>query len=255
MDEYLSFAKQTAFKAGEIMLRHFTVGVHAELKSDNTPLTIADTTINAMVISEVETTYPEHSILGEEASVAKSSDYTWVCDPIDGTIPYSMGIPTNCFSLALVKNGEPIVAVLYDPYMKRMYSAVKGQGAWLNESPIHVNSKPFDANYIATSGARYGLAKKGDHLKIGFESNLWMMNFFSLTYESMLVATGQISAVTFTGTGAWDVAAVKLIVEESGGKVTDLNGNEQAYDKPINGAVISNGISHQDAINFIEKAL
>src|SRR3990167_5987378 len=137
---YLEFAKKLALQAGKIMLEHFQIGITTEMKGDNTPVTIADKAINSLVIKEISEAYPKHSVIGEEeSSKKKGAEYVWVCDPIDGTLPYSLGMPINVFSLALVHDGQPIVAVVHDPYMKRLYWAEKGEGAFLNGKPIKVS--------------------------------------------------------------------------------------------------------------------
>jgi myo-inositol-1(or 4)-monophosphatase len=157
MDEYKTFAVTLAHQAGKIMLEHFQVGVPTEIKPEagNTPVTVADKLINDMVIDAVRTRFPEHAVLGEEQSLVKTAaPYTWVCDPIDGTMPYSAGVPTNVFSIALVdgKDGQPVLAIVFDPYMKRLYCAAKGKGATLNNTPIHVNEvKSLSDATIGTS--------------------------------------------------------------------------------------------------------
>ena len=255
MDEYLKFAKTVAQNAGQIMLEHFTIGVDSENKDDNTPITIADTKINDLVINQVSATYPTHGVLGEESSSAgTNSEYVWVCDPIDGTIPYTFGVPTSMFSLALVKNGAPIVAVLYEPHLNRMYEATKGGGAKLNGSKIHANNvSSFENNYVGIPAAQFGIIDVGSTLSDFINNKLRVVSYLSTTYETMLVATGQILANIYHGTWPWDIAASKLIVEEAGGKVTDLNGNEQRYDRPINGAIISNGVVHEQFVNMLAK--
>src|SRR5690606_7148188 len=112
MDEYLAFAKTLATEAGQIMRDHFVLGIDTEWKQDATPLTIADTSINQLVIDQVKQRFPTHGVLGEEASFGTDREYLWVVDPVDGTMPYSHGIPTSTFSLALVQNGQPIVAAV-----------------------------------------------------------------------------------------------------------------------------------------------
>lgn len=139
MNEYKDVAIELAKSAGDTMRHHFTIGMKITWKADKTPVTIADTKINALVIKVIKDTFPTHGVLGEEASDYEVGDkYLWVCDPIDGTIPYSHGIPTSVFSLALVKDGEPILGVVYDPFMERMFFAQKGEGAFMNEQIINV---------------------------------------------------------------------------------------------------------------------
>jgi myo-inositol-1(or 4)-monophosphatase len=254
MDEYLVFAKNLARDAGAIMREHFQIGVTTEMKASegNTPVTIADKTINAHIIEAVAKTYPTHAVLGEEQSLDKAdAPYVWVCDPIDGTIPYAAGVPTNVFSLALVdtSDGQPKVAVVYDPYLDRIYHAVQGSGAFVNGVPIHVN------NVVSIKDAMIGnssirspyvdaFAFKSEIMKLSFRQ----LNFSSAIYEAMLVASGQLAAQIFVGVGAHDVATSKLIVTEAGGMATNLFGNEQRYDGTVCGALFSNGVIHDELV-------
>lgn len=257
MEEYLTFAKQLAEQAGAIMLEHFKLGVEHEAKADATPITVADTTINTMVIDAVAAAYPNHTVLGEEeSSETTESEYVWVCDPIDGTIPFTLGAPTSMFSLALTQNGVPIVAALYDPYLKRMFTAVQGEGVLLNSEKIHVGTELPPKAYITLPVMQYGLTDNAGLAEDAIRSGLRGISLCCITYEAALVASGQIAGAIFPGQTPWDIAAVKLIVEEAGGKVTDLHGNEQRYDKPINGAVVSNGgIVHDRLVQLVNKHL
>ncbi|HSX42465.1 MAG TPA: inositol monophosphatase [Candidatus Saccharimonadales bacterium] len=254
MDQYLTFAKDLAYKAGDIMLEHFKPGVGREVKSDDTPVTVADTTINKLVIDSVAEVFPEHSVLGEEeSSSAADTEYIWVCDPIDGTIPYTIGIPTNLFSLALVHNGISVLGVLYDPYSKRMYEAVKSRGALLNGETIHVSNELTPQGYISLPGMQYGLTNTAELVRDAITSGMRSFSLCCITYESALIANGQIVGAIFPGKTPWDIAAVKIIVEEAGGMVTDLYGNEQRYDKPITGAVVSNGHMHARLVDLAKR--
>ena len=251
MGDYLSFAKDLALRAGDIMLEHFMVGAATKIKDDNSPLTIADTAVNRMVIEEVAKHYPEHGVRGEEESNQQDHhEYVWVCDPIDGTIPYALGIPTNVFSLALVVNGEPIMGVVYDPYLKRMFHAEKGRGAFMNDRKIHVSADGLEPRVPIGLSSQNSIQSHVD-LK---QRELRIFTMYSCVYSAMLVAAGQFAAHVHSGTHSHDVAASKIIVEEAGGKVTDLDGEEQRYDQPINGAIISNGVGHDELIALIRRA-
>jgi myo-inositol-1(or 4)-monophosphatase len=257
MEEYLTFAKYLALKSGEIMKAHFVVGVDRQTKGDSTPVTIADTTINKIVIDSIKEKYPKHSVIGEEDSLGVfNSEYVWVCDPIDGTIPYTFGIATNVFSIALVSSddGQPKVAVVYDPYMGRMYSAVKGQGAFLNDKKIEVNKiNSISDGVIGMSGTKSSIVD-AQGIKGALIYACWRPLILNcVIYEAMLVATGQIIASVFPGDTVHDIVTAKLIVEEAGGRVTDMFGGEQRYDKPINGAVISNGLVHEQIVKIVNK--
>lgn len=258
MTEQLEFAKNLADEAGVIMLQHFQVGVANEAKAleGNTPVTIADTAINSMVIEAIKKQYPEHAIIGEEEShVQDKAEYTWVCDPIDGTIPYVMGVPTNVFSLAMVDSeGSPVVAVVYDPYMNRKYWATKDGGAFMNDAPIHVNAiGDMSEAYIGTSGSRSNTVKAVEFKAAVIKGAYRPVMLNCAIYEAMLVATGQMAATVYLGFGAHDVATSKLIVEEAGGKVTNVFGEEQRYDQDVKGVIVSNGAIHDTLVKLADE--
>jgi myo-inositol-1(or 4)-monophosphatase len=254
----LEFATYLAHKAGDIMLRHFQIGVKKDDKSDGTPITIADSAINTLVIEAVKESYPDEGVRGEEASNHKEgAEYVWVCDPIDGTIPYTFGLPVSNFSLALVKNGKPVLGVVYDPYMKRLYHAVTGEGAFVNDQRIHVSTARTlaEGKYIAFANQKLPFYDAGNLSNEIIKRGLWQCSFWCYTTEAMLVATGQLISSLSGYAAAHDIAAVKVIVEEAGGKVTDLFGNEQRYDQPIKGAFISNGLTHDELVEMVKPHL
>ncbi|MEK6962810.1 MAG: inositol monophosphatase family protein [Nanoarchaeota archaeon] len=162
MPNYKPFAINLAKKVGRIMLRYFSSRVKNSYKQDHSPVTKADLDINRLVIENVKRRFPMHDVLGEEEShLSNSSDYVWVCDPIDGTIPYSHGIPVSVFSLALTHHGKPIVGVVYDPFHRKTFFAEQGKGATLNGKKIRVSpKKELEHALIGMDGwglARYNL--------------------------------------------------------------------------------------------------
>ncbi len=108
MNEYLEFAKEIAFEAGNIMKMYFSRKDISSYKGDKTIVTLADKEINAYLIKKVKERFPEHSVDGEEEQFGKSK-YVWVCDPVDGTSMYARNIPVAVFSLALVIDGVSTV--------------------------------------------------------------------------------------------------------------------------------------------------
>ena len=105
MEEYKNFAVRIAKESGKIMKEYFMVGMACKEKEDTSLVTEADLKINSLLIKEVSRLLPSHSVLGEEESnMIKGSEYVWVCDPIDGTIPYSLGLPISVFSGIIPKN-------------------------------------------------------------------------------------------------------------------------------------------------------
>lgn len=139
--EYKHFAINIAKKAGGIILENFKMGMKKEWKKDETPVTLTDRKINNMVSGAINKNFPDHSfILEEGGSTNKKSPYMWLCDPVDGTIPFSHGIPASVFVLALIKDGSPILGVIYDPFLDRMFFAEKGKGAFLNNKKMKVSN-------------------------------------------------------------------------------------------------------------------
>ncbi len=258
MDEYLKFAKSVALEAGEIMSKHFTAGIKKDWKKDSTPVTIADTEINALVIERVKDTYPDHSVWGEEENHNLGSKMTWVCDPVDGTMPYSHGLPICAFMLALVEDGRPVVGVVYDPFMKRMFAANKGGGAFLNDEKISVSERADFKNALIdeegiTHSTKPIVAVSHDFLDDLISAGAQITQFWSVGLPSALVAAGEFTATLFNVPKPEDGAAIKVIVEEAGGKVTDLFGNEQRYDGPTKGFIASNGRVHQQLVDLLAK--
>lgn len=254
--EYLDFAKEIALYAGNIMLKNYHNNINLNYKEDKTVVTLVDKQINRYLIDKVKKKYKNHSVNGEEESFQQPSEYTWVCDPLDGTGMYVNHIPVFVFSLALVHNGVPIIGVIYNPSENKMYYAIKNQGAYCNGKKIAVNKKKlgdlgyktnfeiFNNNIIDEISVIRELKKVSKISAIG-----------SVARSAMAIATGDFSCDIFPGTshGNCDIAASYLIVTEAGGKVTNLYGKEQRYDKSIKGAIITNGVSHNQIVEIVQK--
>lgn len=254
-EEYLEFAKEIANEAGKIMKKYFSRKDISSYKGDKTIVTLADKEINSYLIKRVKEKYPTHSVDGEEEQFGESK-YVWVCDPIDGTAMYARSIPVAVFSLALVIDGVSTVGVIYDPFTDNLYTAIKGQGAYQNNEKICVNDYELED---MRSIAHFDSWPKAEYNIIDVMKELGKKTYFiglgSIIRACTCIASGEFTLAIFPGTlhKNCDIAAAKVLVEEAGGKVTDLFGKEQRYDKSINGAVISNGIVHDEVINTIKK--
>ena len=257
MNGYLEFAIHVAHYAGKIMKEYFdSEEKDIEYKEDRTPVTMIDKNINKYLINQVKSFYPSHSVDGEEEEYIVDSDYVWVCDPIDGTSMYTREIPVSVFSLALVYKGQPIVGVVYDPFLDKMYSAIKDNGAFCNGNKIYVSDKDYGDMGASVDYCMWNKAKY-DTLKIvaDIRGDVKTCQVGSVAHACMLVASGKLIGELFPGTshGHCDIAASKLIVEEAGGKVTSFKGEEQRYDKDIDGALITNGKSHEKLLSKIKR--
>lgn len=213
--------------------------------------------INSYLIEQVKRKFPNHAVDGEEEQFGEGK-YVWVCDPVDGTAMYARHIPVAVFSLALVVDGEPMLGVIFDPFANELYSAIKGQGAFKNDKKIMVND--YELDDIRTLCQCDLLSKKKyDVYEIykNIHNATNICDIGSTARAGCCVATGDFSLAIMAGVGHknCDIAAVKIIVEEAGGKVTNLFGDEQRYDGDVEGAVISNGKIHNDIVKMIKKYL
>jgi fructose-1,6-bisphosphatase/inositol monophosphatase family enzyme len=131
MNEHIDFAKELAHEAGEIMMKYFQAeNLGLELKQDSSPVTLADTEVNALVIARVKQRFPDHGVLGEEDSFNLKSNKLWIVDPVDGTSTFARGLAGWVFSMAYVEDGKPQVAVVYDPILERLFWAKDDLGAF-----------------------------------------------------------------------------------------------------------------------------
>jgi len=256
-NEEKSFAVELAKRAGRMMSESFKLGAESWLKPDDTEVTKTDIMINRMVIEAVKKRFPGHDVLGEEQSdMSGKSTKLWVCDPIDGTSMFRHGIPMCVFSLAYVEDGVPMVGVVYDPFMDRMITAVKGEGAFLNNKPIKVSTNPNLKHaliYVCYwKGASFDISRLYKDL---CDEDAYPIDLGSVAYSACMVAAGELFAAINPTKYSHDIAASKVIVEEAGGKVTDLFGNEQRYDGEIKGCIISNGLIHDKLVEIVKKTM
>lgn len=256
----LAFAKQLARDAGAIMTRYFRL-TPAEWKTDNTPLTIADTEINRLVIERVRQVFPEHGVIGEEESwPVEGATHSWVVDPIDGTGPFVFGAPLSMFSLALVEHdhGQPVVAVTYDPFLDDLYSATAGGGTWVNQRQVRTDSAMrLESKFVSLlSGA--GVPTGSACLNYGeCRQHIWdqkakIISLFAHVYPASRVASGELIAAVLGYGSPWDAAAVALLVTEAGGVASDMDGRARRYDEFGHGIVLSaNPAIHEQVVTAI----
>lgn len=254
------FAIQIAKEAGKMIKEDFALSMQRRLKPDDeTYVTDTDKKINKMVIGLVRKEYPAHDIISEEGShIANRSANRWVCDPVDGTISFSHGVPICAFSLALVVEGMPHIGVVYDPFGDRMFHAEIGKGAFLDGKRIKVSRESRLRNSVVGfshwKNPQFNLAPLYENLtdnSIG--ANVLVLG--SITYMGALVSCGEFAANVHAARLPYDSAALKVIIEEAGGKVTDLFGIDQRYDGLIRGCIMSNGVVHQELVGLVRQAI
>ncbi len=248
----LDSAKDIAREAGEIMLHYFHPGTDsgATEKPDGTPLTLADTEINSLVIRRITETFGDQVIGEEESTGEYGMGRRWVCDPICGTKAFIQGVPTAQFSLALVVDGKPVLGILHDPFSNTLLEARRGKGALRNGEILHVSGDTISTGEIVIAvatddplyaAAERALAARGAHFG----------TYDGATHKMRLVATGKLAGCVQFEISAHDMVAAHVIIEEAGGKVTDTEGKPLDYTKPFSRAVYSNGVVHEDLLSAI----
>ncbi len=254
LQEYLEFAKGLAQEAGEIMLRYFrSKDIGTTWKEDNSPVTVADTQINKLVIDKVQTSFPNHGIIGEEASYNPEKETVWVVDPIDGTAPYDLGMPCSTFCLALVYKGDVQVSIVLDPFSNRSFSAARGKGAFCNEEKIRIQSRgEIEQSYMFIPTGTKEEPHKYEQAITSFKKRGAKISFIpTFSYLATLVLESK-ALVCLMGYGSpWDAAAISLIAEEAGGRASDLRGNPRKYNEWSDGIIISNGAIHEEVVELI----
>jgi len=246
MDEYLAFAKDLARQGGQLIKDNFESNLSVELKGDHTPVTQVDKQINQLVITTIRSKYPEHGVLGEEADESNGEEYQWVCDPIDGTAPFIMGVKTSTFILGLAKDGQFLLSVVYNPYDDKLYYAVRGEGAFCDGRKLRVDSRSLKESFVIYDNSSHSLYDKLT------AAGAVMEPCPGAGYRAMLLAQGRLSAIVQCKADHHDVGPASLIIEEAGGKVTLFDGTTPRYDQPIQGGLLlSNGTCHDELLQLV----
>ena len=200
-------------------------------------VTSYDKAVQEMLQERLLQILPEAVFVGEEEDVhAQIKDgYSFIIDPIDGTTNFIRDMHCSTISIGLLFQGEPVYAAIYNPYLQELYTAEKGQGAFLNGQPIHVSEKPLSESIILFGTSPYypELAKKSFELLINlFNRALDVRRFGSAAYDLCMVAAGRAELFFEMQLSPWDYAAGALIVKEAGGTATQLNGEPLSYGHP-----------------------
>ena len=222
----------------------------------NNWVTEADLAAEKAIIEIIKADYPDHFILSEEVGeMATGSDTKWIIDPIDGTINYASGIPLCCVSIGVEQNGEMILGAVYNPFINELFFAQRGSGASLNDKKISVSKKTEVLHSCLVTGFPYTyLDMENGPLEV-FErlvrKGVPVRRLGSAAIDLCWVAAGRFEGFFEHSLSAWDSAAGYLIVEEAGGKVTDMNGDKYShYQKKI---VATNGLIHDELIEVIHN--
>ncbi len=250
--EFLRVALEAVKKAEKIIMKYYSEDIRAKLKPDQSPVTIADIEAEKIIIETIKRKFPEHGFYGEESGESKSeSEYVWIIDPIDGTKNYIRKIPLFGTLLALMKNDEVILGVSNIPGIRELMYAEKDKGAFLNNKPIRVSKVDEISKAMICYGGVKHFIKKGWLKNLSKPiGNAYRDRGFGDLYMYHLLATGRADIVVEAAISIQDIAALKIIVEEAGGLMTDIKGNP--VDKNIKTVIASNKLLHDEVVRYFK---
>ncbi len=222
----------------------------------NNLVTEADHASEKAIMAVIKSQYPEHQILAEETgAIVMASDYKWIIDPIDGTVNFAHGIPLNCVSIGIEKEGEIVMAAVYNPHLKELFFAEKGKGATLNEQPIRVSDQNQVVKSCLVTGFPYTYLDTNNSPLEVFErfirKGVPVRRLGSAAIDLCWVACGRFDGFYEHKLEAWDSAAGYLIVEEAGGRLTDFSGNKFSVYQPH--VLATNGKIHDEMLAILNK--
>ncbi len=253
--DYLKVAVAAANQSAKLFKTNFGNAGLVELKNNNPGdlVTNVDKKIEKLIRSIVKKNFPAHKIIGEEfeKDIVDKNDFVWVIDPIDGTTNYVYGIPFCCISIGLWDNKGPLVAVVNNPILKQVYTAVRGQGIKLNGKKTQVGNGATIKTAIGTVGwgkvRNEGQIIFSELIKDCFKIRV----FASGTWQICMVASGNSDFYASMQENAWDFGAAVLMVTEAGGKVTDLKGRD--INLKTRNLIASNGKVHDELVGRLKN--
>jgi histidinol-phosphatase len=251
VDQDLALALELADIADSITMKRFRArDLAIETKPDLTPVTEADRAVELALRERLAAARPEDAVLGEEYGVVEGTGLRrWIIDPIDGTKSYVRGMATWSTLIALEVDGAIVVGVVAMPALGRRWWAAGGRGAFTDGRPIHVSGVASLADAQLAWGGLEDWDEVGrlDAL-IALGRACWRTRGVGDAWQYMLVAEGAAEIAVDPAVSLWDLAAVKLIVEEAGGRFTDLAGVDTAAG---GSGIASNGVVHDAVLAFV----
>lgn len=252
--------KQTlinAIEAGSAVLKQFFYSDFKVTNKEgiNNLVTEADYASEKAIFNVIREHFPDHFLLSEETGeIVQDSTYKWIIDPIDGTVNFANGIPICCVSIGLEHEGKMIMGAVHNPLMNEFFLAERTYGSTLNDKKIYVSLKEDVSTSCLVTGFPYTYpdAPNGPLEVFGrlIRKGVPVRRLGSAALDLCWVAAGRFDGFYEHKLNAWDSAAGFLIVEEAGGKVTDLQGNYYNPYQP--GIVATNGRIHDELVKWIK---
>jgi len=254
MGTYRDFAVTIAEKAGELLKERLHEKHHIDFKGEIDIVTDVDRMSEELLLSLITRAYPHHDVLTEESLGRQSgARQRWIIDPIDGTTNYAHGFPFFCVSVALEEEGQITVGVVYNPILQEMFVAERGKGAFWNGRRISVSEKGTLAKGFLATGFPYDIGHDPNN-NINYFSGMALKSLAirragSAAMDLAYVAAGRFDGFWELKLHPWDTAAGWLLVEEAGGRVTDISGND--YFLLAGSILATNGVLHDEMIQAL----
>ena len=246
---------KAAREAGILLMDNFERGIRVEFKGKYDLVTEADRQSEALIAGLIRERFPEHDILAEEEDYGQfNSEYRWIIDPLDGTTNFAHGFPWFAVSIALEVRGRLTLGVVYNPYVGELYFAERGQGSFLNERRLQVSETRILERALLATGFAY------DHKSCKANNYDYFARFQKeaqacrrpgvASLDLASVAAGRFDGFWEMKLKPWDLAAGILLVEESGGRVSDFDGNPMTLDSLE--CLASNVLIHEEMQRILQ---
>ena len=250
----LEVAKEAAIKAGKVAM-NLRNTLRVKTKSNQSDIvTQADLASEKIILSTLKAHFPKHSFISEEIGKEENnSEYTWVIDPIDGTLSYSVGLPFFGISIGLLKNTRPYLGVINLPAFKSLYWAERGRGAYLNGDKISVSSTVDVSKSIVIYDYHFaGARTKGiKDILLKIADSVRYPPTFSCSVVSLVYVAQGLCQANIHSAFPWDFVAGAAIIEEAGGKTTDYKGRPIDWSKDSIDLLATNGKIHKKILKLI----
>ena len=229
---FLQTALDAAKAAQDVINKYYRGEFEIEIKPDQTPVTIADVETEKTIKSIILDAFPDHGCYGEETGkVNPDAEYNWLIDPIDGTKSFVRRYPFFSTQIALMRGDELIIGVSNAPEFGELAYAEKGVGAWLNDQPIRASGYTELSKSALSLGNIATIAGKPQWQTVGeIVQEVQRIRGYGDFYQYHLLASGKIDLVIESDVNILDIAALSVIVNEAGGRMTDLYGNAPNLD-------------------------
>jgi len=255
LDAYAKTAILAALKSGEILLKNRGKVKKVGYKGRVHLVTEVDFYSERAILKILKKKFPDFGILTEESEPEKKdSEYKWIIDPLDGTTNYFHDFPSYCVSIALEKNNEIILGVIYNPLFNELFVAEKGKGAFLKRKRISVSKTNKLSKSLLATGFPYDIRETDvdnlDHFANFAKKAQAIRRAGSAALDLCYLAMGRFDGFWELQLSPWDTAAGSLLVKEAGGKVTDFKGSKYSiYKKEI---LASNGKIHSQMLDVLK---